>query len=361
MSDKVIKIVFTGGPCGGKSTAIAEVQKRFTKLGYVVLVCCEAATALGDAGMSPAEYGSTSYFQEIILRKIIQEEDLLCEALLKIPSDKPRILLCDRGVKDGEAYVGEDSFHACIKGMGLSVVELRDRRYDGVIHLVTAADGAGDYYTTANNEMRHESPELARELDRKTMHAWVGCPHLCVIDNSTNFELKLDRVMGAVSHVVGIPQPQEIERKFLVHADFSLKDMCVPYQTINIVQLYLADMSRIRLRSQYGHHICFHTRKEFLNSRKRNELERILFQEEYMRLQLDISPEHVPIVKDRSCFVSESQYFELDFFQRRNKLKLLELELLHEDQPILLPEFIPIVREVTDETEFSNVNLAKAY
>jgi len=30
--------------------------------------------------------------------------------------------------------------------MGYNAVQLRDNRYDAVIHLVTAADGAEDYY-----------------------------------------------------------------------------------------------------------------------------------------------------------------------------------------------------------------------
>lgn len=38
---------------------------------------------------------------------------------------------------------------------------LRDRRYDAVIHMVTAADGAEKYYTLANNEARYEDAKTA--------------------------------------------------------------------------------------------------------------------------------------------------------------------------------------------------------
>jgi hypothetical protein len=36
---------------------------------------------------------------------------------------------------------------------------LRDARYEGVIHLVTAADGAEEFYETDTNEARYESLE----------------------------------------------------------------------------------------------------------------------------------------------------------------------------------------------------------
>lgn len=41
---------------------------------------------------------------------------------------------------------------------------LRDQRYDAVVHLVTAADGAENFYTLANNEVRTESIEQAVEI-----------------------------------------------------------------------------------------------------------------------------------------------------------------------------------------------------
>ena len=44
-------------------------------------------------------------------------------------------------------------------------VELRDNRYNQVIHMVSAAKGAELFYSTDNNHTRHENLELARQLD----------------------------------------------------------------------------------------------------------------------------------------------------------------------------------------------------
>lgn len=44
---------------------------------------------------------------------------------------------------------------------------LRDNRYDAVIHMVTAANGAEDHYNGINNDARYEQKEEAIEKDEK--------------------------------------------------------------------------------------------------------------------------------------------------------------------------------------------------
>lgn len=83
-----------------------------------------------------------------------------------------------------------------MKSLGLNSVDVRDNRYDQVVHLITAADGAEEFYNCEDNPYRTEDPELARERDRATAQAWVGHPYIDVIDNSTNFEAKLTRMLA---------------------------------------------------------------------------------------------------------------------------------------------------------------------
>ena len=58
---------------------------------------------------------------------------------------------------DGSAYTDENVWQAILDETGWSTMQLRDRRYEAVIHLVTAAKGAEEFYTTTNNEARYES------------------------------------------------------------------------------------------------------------------------------------------------------------------------------------------------------------
>lgn len=56
------------------------------------------------------------------------------------------VVLIDRGLMDGSAYVSKSQWQALMDDMGVSTVQIRDNRYDAVIHMVTAADGASEFY-----------------------------------------------------------------------------------------------------------------------------------------------------------------------------------------------------------------------
>jgi hypothetical protein len=73
-------------------------------------------------------------------------------------------------------------------------------RYSMVLHLVTAADGAPDHYSNANNTARTESAEEAVALDRRIQSAWGQHPSVArvVVDNSTDFAGKIARSVDAV-------------------------------------------------------------------------------------------------------------------------------------------------------------------
>ena len=77
------------------------------------------------------------------------------------------IVICDRGTMDCCAYTRPAYWSDILARHKLTNVELRDARYDCVIHLVTAAYGAESFYTVDNNAVRLEGISLARELDDK--------------------------------------------------------------------------------------------------------------------------------------------------------------------------------------------------
>lgn len=69
-------------------------------------------------------------------------------------SKSPSIILCDRGTVDPYAYISKEEFQSIMDEEGWSWVNLRDRRYDRVIFLDSAAVGAEDFYTRSNNTAR---------------------------------------------------------------------------------------------------------------------------------------------------------------------------------------------------------------
>ncbi len=86
---------------------------------------------------------------------------------------------------DGMAYTDDNVWQALLDETGWSTIQLRDRRYESVIHMVTSADGAENFYTDVNNEARYETVDQAKELDKKLINAWVGHPHFSIVDNQS--------------------------------------------------------------------------------------------------------------------------------------------------------------------------------
>ena len=77
-------------------------------------------------------------------------------------------------------------------------------RYAGVIHLVTAADGAPDAYSRWPAAHRPESPEEAIALDRWLADAWAGHPRYRRIDNvGRDWAAKSLAARAALAELVG--------------------------------------------------------------------------------------------------------------------------------------------------------------
>ena len=194
---EITKIVITGGPCAGKTTAMSWIQSNFTKLGYTVLFVPETATELITGGVAPWTCGSNVEYQKCQMKLQLEKEKIFEQGAISMPVEKV-LIVCDRGALDNKAYMTDLDFSCVLEALGCNEVELRDN-YDAVFHLVTAAKGSEQFYTTANNAARTETVEQAAALDDKLIAAWTGHPHLRIIDNTTDFEDKLKRLIAEIS------------------------------------------------------------------------------------------------------------------------------------------------------------------
>ncbi len=152
----IYKIVITGGPCAGKTTGMSWIQNAFSEKGYSVLFVPETATELISGGVAPWTCSSNIEYQKCQMELQIQKEKVFFQAAQTMDHDV--LIVCDRGILDNKAYMTESDFDAVMEYMGVNEVELRDN-YDAVFHLVTAAKGAEEFYTTANNSARTETVE----------------------------------------------------------------------------------------------------------------------------------------------------------------------------------------------------------
>lgn len=70
---------------------------------------------------------------------------------IAVESKQRCVIICDRGVMDGSAYTIENVWQALLDETGWNTIQLRDRRYEAVIHMVTCADGAEEFFSGENN------------------------------------------------------------------------------------------------------------------------------------------------------------------------------------------------------------------
>ena len=359
---QITKIAITGGPCAGKSTALSWINEEFTKKGYKVLFVPETATELITGGVAPWTCETDIDFQTAILKLQLAKEEIFEEVAQHLYDAQKVLIVCDRGTLDGKAYIEKHNFDKILNNLHLTETQLKDS-YDAVFHLVTAAKGASEFYTLANNSARTETIEEAIANDDKIISAWTGHSHFRVIDNSTDFKKKLQRFVTEISNFLGEPTPYEIERKFLIeYPDIAKLEADKNCGKVEIIQTYLKSNDdkeiRVRQRGNNGSYSYTKTIKQTINGLKRLETEKRLTQAEYINLLMDADTTKHQIRKTRYCLVYNNQYFEIDIYPLWNDVAIMEIELNNESQTIEFPPQIKIIKEVTDDIEYKNSNLA---
>ena len=135
-------------------------------------------------------------------------------------------------------------------------------------------------------------------------------------------------------------------------------------EKVEIIQTYLHSPEqnqqiRLRQRGIDGHYVYFQTIKKDITPIKRIEIENRLTKDEYLKLLMSADTSKRQIRKNRYCLTYKNQYFEIDVFPFWNDKALMEIELSDENSPIIFPDFIKIIREVTTESEYKNSSLAQ--
>ena len=210
-SNSFIKIVITGGPGAGKTSALEYIRSHFKKRGYTVLVLSEVATDLITSGIAPWTCENAAEYQLFQTRMQMAKEAVFeaaaksmakrqaaqqykhvhnAETHAKPAPAKPLLIVCDRGTLDSKSYVTDEEFAAIIHTLDTTEQTLLNN-YDAIFHLVTAAQGAEKFYTLKNNAARVETIEEARALDARLMSVWAKHPYQRIIGNEGTFEEKL--------------------------------------------------------------------------------------------------------------------------------------------------------------------------
>jgi CYTH domain-containing protein/thymidylate kinase len=360
---EIKKIVLTGGPCAGKTTALVRIIEYFSGMGFKVFTIPEVPTLYSQGGWNYLTPNRKLYYEGE--RAILNTQLALEDSFMRLAEvcTKPTVIVCDRGTMDISAYMSPDMWEDITSQAGTDSSALRNR-YDAVLHLVSAADGAEQYYTTATNSTRYEQMneeglKIARELDKKVIKAWSAHPHLRVINNHDDFDTKLNRVIMEISNVLGLPQRAHEERIYRVEITGEIPE-CIES---DITQTYLVAEPgcevRLRRRSWDGKFVNVHRTKKRISDTEIIETERQVSNNLYESLLQQADPYRQTIRKQRKSLIWKGQYFEIDtFLLPVSDLVLLETKGIAEGETVNFPPFIKVLEEVTGNTRYYNYNIA---
>lgn len=162
----------------------------------------------------------------------------------------------------------------------------------------------------------------------------------------------------------------ETERKYLIkHPDTAYLRTLDGCRVMDMVQTYLDRLPdepqterRVRTITENGVTVYVYTKKSPRARLSRFEDEREVTREEYDLLRKDAYSE---LLKTRYAFPFAGHVMEIDVYPPEiggevfEGYAILEVEMDDPDETVEFPEFLEIVREVTDDRRYHNKTLAK--
>ncbi len=197
----------------------------------------------------------------------------------------------------------------------------------------------------------YEAVFLIEPVDINAVKSWTGHPHLRQLDSEREIGEEIESIL---KHI-------EIEKKYLVeYPELKLLEKYYPFKA-EIEQVYLVSdkgAHRIRKRVSDGVETYIETLKMRISGTKCFEYEKRITEKEYNELLKKADPSKKAIRKNRFCFLFEKQYFELDVYEFWDDKATLEIELKSENQKVVLPPEIKLIKDVSNDSYYKNNNLA---
>lgn len=184
------RIVLTGGPGGGKTTA-ADLFRR--EIGERVVIVPEAATMIFSGGFPRAGTPTARIAAQRAIYHVQRNLEEVQAALFP-----GRVLLCDRGTVDGAAYWPGPPHHF-FESVG-TTLERELARYDAVIFFESAA--VGGIRVEGGNPVRNESVAAAARLDRRLRTLWARHPRFILVPHNPSFFKKISFGLAVLDGMV---------------------------------------------------------------------------------------------------------------------------------------------------------------
>lgn len=334
-----------------------------------VFIVPEAATLLNKGGaminLEKLSRGQQVNFQVKLLKLQMELEDVFIN--LAVNSGQKCLVLCDRGVMDGKSYISESLWQALLDEIGLSQVFLRDRRYDSVVHLVSAANGAADFYDIETNDARYETVEQAKIVDKNIQKAWTGHHAMTIIKNTyKTFEDKILKCISVVCDELGLLAPIKSYRKYLIR---NIDTEILPILPHNIfVQILVSHETFLKndgdkivrlIKSGQENSFSYSIATHIPDQENQRIRRKQITSREYLAFKVQKDDDRKTVKKVRQCFLYDALYYRLDTFKNVHKGVTLLIVEAEPDSKIDIPPFLELVRDVTNDPGYTTRTLAK--
>lgn len=310
--------------------------------------------------------------KSLLLSHQIKLEDYFIN-LARLTPDRDAVVVFDRGYLDNMAYMTKEAFDLYIKTTGVNLEEIRDSRYDMVIHMVTAANGAPQHYTLANNKARSEGIELAIAIDNKIKEVWNGHPNhmqafvIRIIGNEVTFNEKVAKVYNSIFGLIDFPKDVNYVRKFLVDPSFSLDSISEVSnkqtfkQTLNFLN---EPETELRATMPGLPHISYVTKRETEKGKKayyyvlrilsekaeeRMEIKRTISKEDYQHRMMALGDQsRHPLHCSITIFAYGTAIYNLHKYKfGSKKICILRIMSTSAKGQCEIPPFIPVLEDIT--------------
>lgn len=160
--------------------------------------------------------------------------------------------------------------------------------------------------------------------------------------------------------------PLEIEKKFLIRKpdlEWIVKNTDV--KVAKIAQTYLGlkkDGFGERVRKMTINNVTkyYHTSKKSLSNMTRIEIEKEISREKYYEY-MSRKNKRGTLHKIRYIISMNDLKYEIDIYPFWEETAILEIELKHEKQKYIIPDFIELIGDVTGNRDYSNSSLVSKF
>lgn len=358
----IVRVALTGGPCGGKSSLLSLLQTQLVDREQLrVYTVPEAATLLRGCGHTWTNLNRerVTEFQLALLRVQIGLEDQIF-AVARATGENC-LIVSDRGTMDGRAFCDEDQFADVVGRAGKTLEELRDR-YDGVIHLVSAADGAESHYNW-DNFARSESVEEAKASDMRLRQMYLGHPHLKIVHNKGTFQEKMNVAMDIIYGWLQRRPPPHRTRRFLLRSPPDWSRVPGAKVTVHITITILAAtqpqevamLLRRRPVEDSSNETFLYHRADSSNGLTAQHR---ISEREYEIYSQQRDPSRDVIEKRNTCFSYGGGFFDVAVVMTPARLNHMTVMYTDGEDEMTLPPFLDVIKETTGDQLYSNHGLS---